>query len=231
MFHIFKKSTEKNKSIDLKNPDAIALVTNVRHSENPFGNNYSGSCLIKENHLTSACFQTIGENEICYKQQSPCYVSFITPHLYPNTLWVGREIELYEGKLLVGTMTIKEIKNRVLDRNVKFKDHQDVLSDVKALNIALKRSLEWGEKFEIPLDNKLMKSLPYLSGNDIEKLSTYILEVQDDVIWKIYCPNWDAKSEKLLVDCKKITVNKYPWINKHNLASLESQGMYYAWHG
>ena len=30
---------------------------------------------------------------------------------------------------------------------------------------------------------------------------------------------------------QKVVTEKYPWINKDNLASLDSQGMYYAWHG
>ena len=133
--------------------------------------------------------------------------------------------------MLVGTMVIEEIKNSILDRNSKFDDHQDLLSDRKVLNIALKRSLEWGRKFDMPLDNKLITSIPYLSGTDIDSVSKYIIKVRDDVLWKIYYPNWDAKNEKLQIDGMKATAVKYPWINKANLSALNSQGMYYAWHG
>ena len=83
----------------------------------------------------------------------------------------------------------------------------------------------------MPLDNKLMKSIPTLSGTDIEKVSQYVIQVRDDVLWEIYYPNWDSESQSLKIDAVKITSEKYPWINKANLTSLDSQGMYYAWHG
>lgn len=83
----------------------------------------------------------------------------------------------------------------------------------------------------MPLDNKLMKSSPTLSGEDIEKVSEYVIQVRDDILWRIYYPNWDVKEEALRIDAKKVATEKYPWINKDNLASLDSQGIYYAWHG
>lgn len=76
-----------------------------------------------------------------------------------------------------------------------------------------------------------MKALPYLSGTDIEKISEYVIQVRDDVLWEIYCPNWDVEEGALKIDAQKATIKKYPWINKDNLASLDSQGKYYAWHG
>ena len=73
--------------------------------------------------------------------------------------------------------------------------------------------------------------LPYLSGTDIEKISEYVIQVRDDVLWEIYYPNWDVEEGALKIDAQKATIKKYPWINKDNLASLDSQGKYYAWHG
>lgn len=231
MFRFLQKAREKITPIDLSNPDAVVSVTNTRHSEKPFGKNYRGCCAIQEDYFTSVCFQTIDENDMLYEQPHSCYVNFLTPKAYPHTVWVGRKIELYEGEFHVGTMVIEEIKNTILDRNIKFENQTDVLSDSKVLNLALKRSLEWGRKFEMPLDNKLMKSIPTLSGTDIEKVSQYVIQVRDDVLWEIYYSNWDSESQSLKIDAVKITSEKYPWINKANLASLDSQGMYYAWHG
>ena len=158
-------------------------------------------------------------------------MNFLTPEAYPYSLWVGRKIELYEGKYHVGTMVIKEIMNKNLDRNTEFENDKDVLLNPDIINIALKLSLEWGKGFVKPLDIKLMKALPYLSGTDIEKISEYVIQVRDDVLWEIYFPNWDVEEGTLKIDAQKATIKKYPWINKDNLASLDSQGKYYAWHG
>ena len=231
MFRFLKIAKEKITPIDLNNPDAVVVVTNTRHSKNPFGKNYRGCCAIQEDYLTSLCFQTLDGNDMLYEQPHRCFVNFLTPNVYPYTLWVGRKIELYEGKYHVGTMVVEEIKNPILDRNAKFEIQEDILKNYKVLNLALKRSLEWGKKFEMPLDNKVMNSIPNLSGTDIDRVSQYVIQVRDDVLWKIYYPNWDVKTETLKIDAQKDAAEKYPWINKDNLTSLDSQGMYYAWHG
>ena len=231
MFRFLRIAKEKITPIDLNNPDAVAVVTNTRHSKNPFGKNYRGCCAIQEDYLTSLCFQTLDGNDMLYEQPHRCFVNFLTPNVYPYTLWIGRKIELYEGKYHVGTMVVEEIKNPILDRNAKVETQEDILENYKILNLALKRSLEWGRKFEMPLDNKLMNSIPNLSGTDIDRVSQYVIQVRDDVLWKIYYPNWDVKTETLKIDAQKVAAEKYPWINKDNLTSLDSQGMYYAWHG
>lgn len=76
-----------------------------------------------------------------------------------------------------------------------------------------------------------MNAIPNLSGTDIEKVSQYVIQVRDDILWEIYYPNWDAKTETLKIDAQKVAAEKYPWMNKDNLSSLDAQGMYYAWHG
>ncbi len=231
MLRFLRTAREKITPIDLNNPDAVVTVTNTRYSKNSFGKNYRGCCAIKEDYLTSLCFQTIDGNEMVYEQPHRCNVNFLTPEVYPYTLWIGRKIELYEGKYHVGTMMVEEIKNAILDRDRRFRNRDNILQNHRALNLALKRSLEWGRKYGMPLDNKLMKSLPTLSGADIEKVSEYVIRVRDDIFFNIYYPNWDTKEETLKIDAEKVMVEKYPWINKGNLASLNSQGMYYAWHG
>ena len=231
MLYIFRKFIEKASPLDLTNPDAVVTVTNMRSSKAPFGSGYRGCCMIKEDFPASACFQTLDGMEMLHEQPHRCYVNFLTPKAYPDTLWVGREINLYEGALLVGSMKIEEIRHSLLDRSMKYADQPDILSNAKVLNMALKRHLEWGRKHMEPLDNKLMRSIPTLSGHDIETIVHYIDEVRDDVLWRIYHDHYDYDTHTLTIDGKKTVLEKYPWINKRNLASLDSQGMYYAWHG
>ncbi len=121
MFCFLRKAREKRTPIDLNNPDAVVLVTNTRYSQNPFGKNYRGCCAIKEDLLSTVCFQTVDGNDMLYEHPHCCYVNFLTPNVYPHTLWVGRKIELYEGKYHVGTMVVEEIKNPILDRNANLK--------------------------------------------------------------------------------------------------------------
>lgn len=151
MFNFLRIALKKVTPIDLGNPDAVVSVTNTRYTKNPFGKNYRGCCAIKEGYYASACFQTLDGNDMLYEQPHSCHVNFLTPKAYPYTLWVGRKIELYEGKYHVGTMVVEEIKNPILDRNTKYKNQDDILENYKVLNLALKRSLEWGKNLKCHL--------------------------------------------------------------------------------
>lgn len=231
MFNFLRRSFEKIKPIDLSNPDAVVLVTNERYSRKAFGNNYRGCCELKEDIFTSSILQTFDGDEISFLQSKLCYVNFLSPEAYPYTLWVGRRVNLYEGNQCVGTIVVEEIKNPLLDRNAKFTDKENILTDYKAMNIALKRSLEFGKKYGKPLDNKILHSVKGLSGNDIDHLAEYISQVSHDIIWEMYYKNWDTKEQKITIDGMKKASEKYPWINEENLRHLDSQGKYYAWHG
>ena len=41
-------------------------------------------------------------------------ITFLTPEFYPHTLWMGKEIQIQEGEIVVGTATITNIFNPVL---------------------------------------------------------------------------------------------------------------------
>ncbi len=229
MLHLFRNA-RKNTPIDLNKPDAAAVVTNLRSSQAPFGKNYRGCCAIKEGYRTSVCFQTMDGCEMLHEQPHRCHVNFLTPEAYPYTLWVGRKLELYEGERLVGTMEILEIRNPLLDRSTRYTDRDGLLEDRKILNLALKCSLKWGKEFNEPMDNKLMKKLPRLSGRDIDTVCQYVLQARDDVIWNIIIPRWDSKRQCVDNAAEAVIVEKYPWLNKNNLGTLWFQGSYYAWH-
>lgn len=44
-------------------------------------------------------------------------VTFISPEYYPNSLWIGKKLEVYEGAKQIAYLTITEILNPILDRD------------------------------------------------------------------------------------------------------------------
>lgn len=44
-------------------------------------------------------------------------ITFITPEAYPESLWIGKRIAMYEGSRIVGYATITNIFNSILDRD------------------------------------------------------------------------------------------------------------------
>lgn len=128
-------------------------------------------------------------------------------------------------------MIVKEIKNPILNRALKYKNQENILNDKTTLNTALKRHLEWGKEMKISFESKLLKDIPNISVGDIKKLTEYIKNISENILWDIYYNNYDRKTDKLKIDSLSEIKNKYPWIDEENLKILHTQGMYYAWHG
>lgn len=225
MFHILN---ETECILNSNNCDAIVSVTNCHCKKTPFEKNFNAKAFVKEDTYANAFLQSIDGNSLLYDTPHKCYLKFRYPTLFSHIFWVGREIELYEKNFFIGTIKIEEIKKLNLDRNIKYNDQENILKNEKILNIALKRSLEWGKKYMDPLDSKLMRSTRNLSGNDIQKVVEYITYVSEYIFDEIYYDNWNSCSQRFKIDCQKAVIEKYPWINKSNLISLDSQGWYYA---
>lgn len=211
--------------------DCTANITNCRFSKASFSNGYRGQCLIQQDYMTSCMITLKSDTEIAYNTSAECQVNFLSPEVYPDTLWTGRIIEMYEGQRHVGSMEVLSILNPVLDRDAHYNDIPDVLMDFDILNRALALSLEWGKAFLLPLDIKIMKTDNHLSGKDIDKISDFVLQVQKDILWCIYYENFDARTQKFIIDPAAETIKKYPWICHDNLQHLHAQGWYYARHG
>ncbi len=104
--------------------DAIAEVTNLRESEKPFYSGYRGCCRIKEDYLTSTVITSLEGETIPYGATHKSTVAFITPEVYPKSLWPGKVIEIYEGERIVGSMKIISVENKLLENKFE-KDLQE----------------------------------------------------------------------------------------------------------
>ena len=80
--------------------------------------------LIKEDYLTSGRIElTSGKIELT-SDKSECKdplndgdlvtVQFISPELYPNSLWEGKKIDAFDGSKRMGTLTVQEVINPIL---------------------------------------------------------------------------------------------------------------------
>ena len=67
-------------------------------------------------------YQTSGQHDyIDCEQIAPggtgkAKITFITPDVYPQCLWIGREILIQEGSRVVGIALVTKIMNRTLER-------------------------------------------------------------------------------------------------------------------
>ena len=98
------------------------------------------------------------------------------------------------------------------------------------LNVALDMSLEWGENWFQPINERIRTAYPELSADDAQTLDDWCVEAREFAyaeVEKWYALEVENKADKAM----ETTRRKYPQINERNLSHLYGQGIYYAWHG
>ena len=81
----------------------------------PVFSGYRPSHKIHDNYLTSAQHEYISVNQVALGETAHVKVWFITPEVYPHSLWCGREIDVQEGKRVIGKLVITKILNKTLE--------------------------------------------------------------------------------------------------------------------
>ena len=78
-------------------------------------NGYRPAHMIKDDYLTTGLHEyyenTKNNNTVMGN------ITFITPEYYPNCLWIGKKIDMYDGKTKIGTAKIIKINNPILKKS------------------------------------------------------------------------------------------------------------------
>jgi len=102
-------------------PDIEAEVTYLPTSEGgrtiPARSGYRPNHLVMDGYLTSGHHEYLDKEEVAPGEMAKAHIWFITPDLYSQSMWIGREIRVQEGSRLVGYAKITQIFNKVLEKN------------------------------------------------------------------------------------------------------------------
>ena len=74
---------------------------------------------VHDNYLTTATHDYLGVSQVAPGETVKVAVWFITPDVYPACLWIGREIDVQEGKRIIGKLKITKIFNTTLQGDPK----------------------------------------------------------------------------------------------------------------
>lgn len=99
-----------------RTPDAEVLFRFNGTRRNPAADGYRPAHRIREDYLTTGVHQYYGVSKVAPDGEARGTITFITPEVYPHTLWVGRVLDICEGERIVGTATVEKVLNPVLQR-------------------------------------------------------------------------------------------------------------------
>ena len=103
-----------------REPDVEAEITLLptaaggRHT--PAASGYRPGHKVRDDYITSGAHHYIGRDTLAPGETCLATITFITPEVYPNCLWVGRDIDIQEGSRVVGRAHITKIFNAVLTK-------------------------------------------------------------------------------------------------------------------
>ncbi len=99
-----------------RSPDAEVTFRFNGTRRSPVADGYRPAHLIREDYLTTGVHHYFGVAEVAPNGTASGTITFITPEVYPHTLWVGKTMDICEGERIVGTATVEKVLNPILER-------------------------------------------------------------------------------------------------------------------
>lgn len=75
---------------------------------------YRPAHMVKEGYLTTGVHKYYDIQKLDGELMGT--ITFISPEDYPECMWIGKKIDMYEGSQLIGFATILQIFNTILER-------------------------------------------------------------------------------------------------------------------
>lgn len=104
--HLYgKEEVDEHNNIYARNTPAKSSVYRPHHR-------------LFDNYLTTG-IHFYNQSEVNPGETVEGTIKFLAPSEYPNSLWIDKKIDIQEGYKVVGYAIIKEIYNKVLEKNNK----------------------------------------------------------------------------------------------------------------
>ena len=104
----------------MRNPDIEVEITlfstEIGGRNSPVFSGYRPQHKLRDDYITSGKHQYIDCDTLSPGQTVKGTITFITPEVYPECLWIGREIDIQEGSRVVGRAIITKILNPILEK-------------------------------------------------------------------------------------------------------------------
>ncbi len=98
------------------NIDAKGILKNTGRST-PIFPGIRPTTMVKADCMTTSILTF--DKSISIDESIPASITFIAPKYYGNSLWIDKSLDIYEGSKIIGTFTVTEIKNPILDAHAE----------------------------------------------------------------------------------------------------------------
>lgn len=99
--------------------DIEAIVKNCRQSGRSIRTEYRPCFDIHKDYSTTGVIYFLdSEKELKVNEETKCLISFLSPEVYPKSLWVGKKIVFKEGNNQTGYAIVTKILNGILKSDV-----------------------------------------------------------------------------------------------------------------
>ena len=79
-------------------------------------NGYRPAHRVREDYLTTGVHHYFDVEEVAPDGEARGIITFLSPEAYPNSLWVGKTIDICEGERIVGSVIVEKIMNPILEK-------------------------------------------------------------------------------------------------------------------
>ena len=105
---------KKERIISESAPDVEVIFEFNGARKNPVISGYRPMHLVKEDYLTTGLHRYYGAETVAADGTAEGTITFITPEAYPHCMYIGKQINIQEGKRVVGTATVTKVLNPLL---------------------------------------------------------------------------------------------------------------------
>lgn len=95
-------------------PDIEVLFEFNGTRKNAAINGYRPAHLVNDNYLTTGIHHYYGVDSVPPDGTAKGTISFISPEVYPKSMWIGKRLRIQEGNRIVGYATVTYIFNPIL---------------------------------------------------------------------------------------------------------------------
>ena len=101
------------------NPDVEAIFEFNGVRKNSVKDGYRPAHLIVDNYLTTGIHHCYDVESVPPNGMAKGTITFLTPEIYPHSLWIGKKIKIQEGERVEGYATITNIYNPLLEVEIE----------------------------------------------------------------------------------------------------------------